>query len=244
MSKCLPIANATESNKDQTLRGLTRAIAAGLLAATVLPQVRAQAIFTCIDAKGHRLTADRPIPECLDREQRELNASGTLKRKIGPTLTAEERAAEEEKAKVAAEERNRQLEEKKRERALLTRYPNKATHDAERVKALSSVDDAIAAARKAIADLVTQRKRQDIELEFYQRDPAKAPASLKRQIEETEQHIAAQQRFVDNQDSEKKRVNARFDEELVTLRQLWAQRSLPGVAAAVAAPASAARRQP
>jgi hypothetical protein len=223
------------------LRGLTRAIAAGVLLGALLAQVRAQAIFTCIDAKGHRLTADRPIAECSDREQKELNASGTLKRKIGPTLTAEERAAEEERAKLAAEERNRQLEEKKRERALLTRYPNRATHDAERIKALASVDDAIVAARKSIGELVAQRQRQDVELEFYKRDPAKVPAALKRQIEETEQHIAAQQRFIDNQDSEKKRVNARFDEELVKLRQLWAQRTLPGVAAA---PASAAKRQP
>jgi hypothetical protein len=220
---------------------MTRAIAAGVLLGTWLPQAWAQAIFTCVDAKGHRLTADRPIAECLDREQKELNASGTLKRKIGPTLTAEERAAEEEKARVAAEERNRQLEEKKRDRALLTRYPNRATHDAERVKALASVDDAIVAARKGLAELIEQRRRQDVELEFYKRDPAKIPAVLKRQVEETEQHIAAQQRFIENQDSEKKRVNARFDEELLILRQLWAQRALPGVAAA---PASAAKRQP
>jgi hypothetical protein len=218
-----------------------RAIAAGMLLGTAIPQVWAQAIFTCVDAKGHRLTADRPIAECMDREQKELNSSGTVKRKIGPSLTAEERAAEEEKAKIAAEERNRILEDKKRERALLVRYPNKATHDAERVKALASVDEAIVAARKAIGELQAQRKRQDVELEFYQRDPAKAPASLKRQIEETEQHIAAQQRFVDNQDSEKKRVNARFDEELVKLRQLWALRAGPVTAAA---PASAAKPRP
>jgi len=216
------------------LRGLTRAIAAGLLLGVLLPQGRAQAIFTCVDAKGHRLTADRPITECLDREQKELNASGTLKRKVGPTLTAEERAAEEEKTRVAAEEHNRQLEEKKRERALLTRYPNKATHDAERVKALTFVDDAIAAAKKNAGELQAQRKRQDAEMEFYKNNPAKVPATLKRQVEETDQHIAAQQRFVDGQDNEKKRVNARFDEELAVLRQLWAQRGLPAVSAASA----------
>jgi hypothetical protein len=223
------------------LRGLTRAIAAGVLLGACLPQVWAQAIFTCVDAKGRRLTADRPIQECIDREQRELNSSGTLKRKIGPTLTAEERATEEEKAKVAAEERNRQLEDKKRERALLMRYPNRVTHDAERVKALASVDDAIVAAKKGLGELIEQRKRQAVELEFYKNNPSKAPAVLKRQIEETDQHIAAQQRFIENQDSEKKRVNARFDEELITLRELWAKRSLPGVAAARA---SAAKPQP
>ncbi|OYX12745.1 MAG: DUF4124 domain-containing protein, partial [Acidovorax sp. 32-64-7] len=27
-------------------------------------------IYTCVDRQGRRLTADRPIAECLDREQR------------------------------------------------------------------------------------------------------------------------------------------------------------------------------
>ena len=48
------------------MRGLTRAIAAGLLLGVLLPQGRAQAIFTCVDAKGHRLTADRPIHPSLE----------------------------------------------------------------------------------------------------------------------------------------------------------------------------------
>ena len=31
-------------------------------------------VYTCVDAKGRRLTADRPIPECTDREQRQPEA--------------------------------------------------------------------------------------------------------------------------------------------------------------------------
>ena len=48
-------------------------------------------IYTCIDAHGRRLTSDRPIPACIDREQRELNRDGTVRRIIPPTLTATER---------------------------------------------------------------------------------------------------------------------------------------------------------
>jgi hypothetical protein len=43
-------------------------------------------VYTCIDAKGRKLTADRPIPECTDREQKILNPSGTVKAKVGPSL--------------------------------------------------------------------------------------------------------------------------------------------------------------
>ena len=37
-------------------------------------------IYTCVDAKGRRLTSDRPIVECLDREQKELTPNGNVKR--------------------------------------------------------------------------------------------------------------------------------------------------------------------
>lgn len=216
-----------------------RNIAAGLLCSGVLATASAQGIYTCVDAKGRNLTADRPIADCMDREQRELTPSGTVKRKIGPILTAAELAAEEEKVRRAAEERNRLAEEKKRERALLVRYPNKATHDKERLTALMAADEAIAAARKSTSELSAQRKKLNVELEFYNDDLSKVPAQLKREIEENQHHAQAQQRFIANQDNEKKRINARFDQELAKLRQLWTQQA--GAAMVGAAPASAAK---
>ena len=43
-----------------------------------------------------------------------------------------------------------------------------------------------------------------------------------------------QKKFVLDQEQEKKRVNQRFDEELVKLKQLWALREGPAVPAATA----------
>jgi hypothetical protein len=57
-------------------------------------------IYTCIDAKGRKLTSDRKIPECSDREQKILNPSGTVKARIGPNLTAQERSEIETTAKT------------------------------------------------------------------------------------------------------------------------------------------------
>jgi hypothetical protein len=36
-----------------------------------------------------------------------------------------------------------------------------------------------------------------------------------------------QKKFIQDQEQEKKRVNVRFDEELVKLKQLWAMREAP-----------------
>ena len=66
----------------------------GAQVASAQPMEAAGGIYTCVDRNGRRLTADRPIPECLDREQRELSPSGMTRRQIGPSLTELEVLAE------------------------------------------------------------------------------------------------------------------------------------------------------
>ena len=119
---------------------LTRwGLAAGLSAGFFVgfsASVAAQSIYTCTDANGRKITADRPIVECTDRTQRELNKTGTLRREIGPSLTAQEAAAQDAKNKLAQEASARDAENKRRDRALLLRYPSRAVHNQERSAAL------------------------------------------------------------------------------------------------------------
>ena len=201
----------------------------------------AQGIYTCTDGKGRKITSDRPIMDCIDRNQQEITPSGTVKRVLGPTLTAQERAAQEEKEKTEAEIRALQAEEKRRDRALLSRYPNRQAHDKERAQALVRVDEVIKAASKRALELAEQRAAINTELEFYKKDPSKAPPPLKRRIEENDSNIAIQKRLIADQDTEKQRVNLRFDEELVKLKQLW---TLMGVPVSPAAAASGAKMVP
>ena len=196
-------------------------------------------IYTCVDRNGRRLTADRPIAECLDREQRELGPSGIVRRQIGPSLTEQERAAQEAQRRKEAEARARELEERRRERVLTARYPDKATHDVERAAAIQMVDDVTATAEKRLVELIQQRKAFDVEMEFYKKDPSKAPMSLRRKIAENEESIAEQQRFIAGQDQEKRRVHQRFDVELAQLRKLWDAQRMPVSGATPASDASA-----
>ncbi len=218
----------------------------GVLLATLgADWARAQApgtsggIYTCVDRNGRRLTADRPIAECLDREQRELGPSGIVRRQIGPSLTEQERAVQEAQRRKEAEARARELEERRRERALTARYPDKATHDVERAAAIQLVDDVTATAEKRLVELAQQRKALDVEMEFYKKDPNKAPMSLRRKIAENEESIAEQQRFIAGQDQEKRRVHQRFDVELAQLRRLWDAQRMPVSGATPASDASA-----
>lgn len=181
-----------------------------------------QEVYTCIDKHGRRITSDRPIADCVDREQRVLDHTGTERRRIGPSLTEHERAAQEVQRRKQAEESARIAEERRRERVLTARYPDEATHQAERNAALDQVEEVVVVAHKRVQSLKAERRRLDVELEFYRGDVTKAPVLLQRQIADNEQALADQQRFLATQELEKRRIHQRFDAELAQLRQLWA----------------------
>jgi hypothetical protein len=245
MKGCWPTASVTVSTKDDALNVLRGcSTVAGLLlaalglAASAQPVAPAAGIYSCVDKSGRRLTSDRPIPDCIDREQRELGPTGTVRRVIGPTLTEHEREALEAQRRKDLEERNRIAEERRRERVLLARYPDKAAHDTERAAAIAHVDEVTATAKKRIAELQERRKKIDVEMEFYRKDPIKAPMNLQRQLLENTEDMAEQQRFIAGQDQEKRRVHQRFDAELVQLKELWAGRVAPAQAATATVPAA------
>ncbi|MFM7331904.1 MAG: DUF4124 domain-containing protein [Brachymonas sp.] len=205
--------------------------------------VSAQGIFSCTTPSGRKITSDRPIPECAAQDQKELNPSGTVKRVVKPVMTADEQRAADQKAKEENEEKARIEEERRKNRVLLARYPNEAAHDKERADSLTQVDEVIRASQKRIGELGEQRKKIGEEMEFYKKDPSKAPPSLRRQLEDNERSIVVQRRFIGDQEDEKKRANARFDEELDRLRKLWAQAAIPTSASApTAAPAAPVKK--
>lgn len=187
-------------------------------------------IYACTDAKGRRITADRPIADCVDREQRVLGNTGVELRRVSPTLTEQERSAIDARRRQDQAEQARVREERSRDRAMLLRYPSQASHDAARNEALSQVSDVNAVAQQRLSELKQRRTKLNTELEFYQNDPKKAPANLRRQLKDNSESQEEQLRFIKQQDEEQQRINQRFDAELQQLRRLWGQAQAPAVA--------------
>lgn len=218
-----PTRPFTDHPTAAALRGTALGIALLVLAGLAAAQDRnVGGIYSCVDGKGRRLTSDRPIPECLDREQRQLGSSGVVKRVVPPSYTAEERARIDDQKKTEEMQRARVAEEKRRDRALMVRYPTQAMHDKERADALLQIDEVVHAVSRRVDALGRQRQEIDTELEFYQGDVKKAPAWLQRKLEDNVQQVQIQKRFLADQEQEKQRINRRFDEERAKLRQLWA----------------------
>lgn len=192
-------------------------IAAPALAQDATP---AKGIYTCTTSDGRKLTSDRPIPECLSREQRVLNPDGSQRSTLPPFLSPEERAAKEAADRRAAADRLAQQDAIRRDRALVLRYPNEASHQRARNAALDDANKAMRISERRIKDLTAERKPLLDEAEFYKGRPL--PAKLKQSLDANDASIEAQHVLIENQKAELVRINKGFDAELARLRKLWA----------------------
>ena len=179
-----------------------------------------RAIYTCDDGTGHKLTSDRLIPECMAREQRVLNSDGSVRRVIPPSMTADERTEYEAQERQAAAERAAQKDAVRRDRNLMSRYPNEQAHRKARESALDDLRAAMRASEGRLRDLAAERRPLMDETEFYKGKPL--PPKLKQQIEANEVATDAQKQLIVNQQAELGRINALYDAELAHLRKLWA----------------------
>jgi hypothetical protein len=177
-------------------------------------------IYTCVDANGRRLTADRPIAECRHKEQQILNRDGSLRGILPPTLTAEERAEKDARDRAAAETRVAAADAARRDRNLMARYPNEAAHQRAREVALDTVRLAIRATELRVRELELVRKPLLEEAEFY---VGKAlPPKLRTALDANDASTEAQRAATATQEAELGRINRLYDAELGRLRRLWA----------------------
>jgi len=195
-------------------------------------------IYTCVNAAGKKLTSDRLIPECNDREQRVLNSDGSERRRIGPTLTPEERAAAEAQEKAIETARAAKAEAVRADRNLLNRFPNEAAHSKARAKALDNIKGSLKVSEDRLTALAKERKPLTDEAEFYVGKTM--PAKLKAQLDANDTAVEAQRVLVQNQKLEAVRIDQNFDLELERLKKLWggAQPGSLGTIPVASAPAT------
>jgi hypothetical protein len=162
-------------------------------------------ILTCKDANGKSIITDPSDPRCYK-----------------PPLTEPEKAAADEERRKQVETYNACKAEQRSLQSLLSRYPDKAKHDAARQAALSQVEASMRLSTKRMEQLQVERKRLLDEAEFY--PSGNLPIKLRRDIDANSAVIAAQTQAIVNQRDEADQKNAFYDEELVKLKKLWLPR--------------------
>jgi hypothetical protein len=199
------------------------------------------AIYSCVDGQGRRLTSDRPIVECATREQRMLNADGSVRKVMPPSMTPEEQAETEAKDRKAAQERAALTDAVRRDRNLVQRFTSEASHQKARDSALDDVAKGVKFSESRILELQDERKPLVAETEFYV--GKQIPLKLRQQLDANEAATSAQRSLVQNQKDEILRIDQLYDLELLRLKKLWAG-AVPGSLDQAAPPTSAPLANP
>jgi hypothetical protein len=176
-------------------------------------------IYSCIDASGRRLSSDRPIPECLSKEQRLLNRDGSMRAVVPPARSAEDVMREEAAQRLRAQESAARDEAVRRDRTLLIRYPDDKSHDSARQRALEPVLKLIDSARARVARL--EAESDDLTTARAALGFKPVPEDLKARIGINEGALEAHRNILRKEEAERDRLNLQFDTERMRLQQLW-----------------------
>jgi len=216
-------ATASDATRFETrIRPLLLAAVVIALPAAARAATPGVPIIQC-DLNGKKVHSDRPIAECANKEQRELNPDGSLKRIIPPTPTADELAAKEEKDREAKLEFAARSDAVRRDRNLMQRFPDEAAHRKAREKALDELRIAGRIYADRIAELMIEKKKLDDERYFYKNERVNkpVPTQLQQKIDANDASLEAQRLLAKTQVEETTRINDLYDAEFARLRKLW-----------------------
>lgn len=137
------------------------------LATSVLFAASAAAAFKCVDEKGLTHVGDTPPDPCANVVMYEVTRTGSVIRRIEPSLTAEQA-----KARVVADERKKESdkianEQKRKDLALLATYSSEAEFDMVRERTIEPITARIKIAQERMVAIDKRAKELDGEMEFY-----------------------------------------------------------------------------
>ncbi len=171
-----------------------------------------------------------------------LNKDGSQRMVIPPRMSPEERAAVEARKRELALAEAARKDAMRRDRNLLMRYPDEATHDKAREAAMDDLHKGIVLSDKRLQELRAERQPLDAETSLLQGQATPGEAA-RTQIEANDAQQQAQRDIIQQQRTEMVRLNALYDAELTRLRKMWGRgrpRTVP-VASVPSAPAGVIR---
>ena len=209
-------------------------IVSSALTAFAAPAAFAQArIFCCDDGSGRKVCADFLPKECTKRAYEERDEKGFVVGRKEAPLTPEQIARREAEATRKAEEQKKQMEERRRNLALLSTYSTEKDIDVARDKAVVELQKLIVQAEKGLDDAQKAFKKADAEREFYKGKTL--PGQVKKQIADADADVKAKQEALAARRGEVDKLKQRFEDEKKKFRELKGVVS-PGPATVAALP--------
>ena len=215
------------------------------LAAALAFAGAAEAAYKCVDEKGKTHVGDTPPEQCANVVMYEVTRSGSVIRKIEPSLTAEQ-----VKARAEAEEKKKEAdkiagEAKRKDLALLATFSSEGEFDVVRDRTIEPIRGRIKSAQERIAAIDKRTKEIDEEMEFYKAGKkasstkkAEAPPNLVAELERLKAEKQNLVRGIAGHEREITELQAKFDVD----KKRWV--ALKSGAGSAAAPTPVADAKP
>jgi len=179
-------------------------------------------------------------PEYVDRGHTELNQRGIAVERVDRAKTAEEIAREQELAELRAAQKKVLQEQQARDRVLLSMYRTEDDLIMERNGKLAQVDSHITLKQKQVERLKQRLAKWQAAAADAERRGGKLSRKQQENLDATQRQIESAYASIVEKQSDRERIEARYQRDLTRLRQLRSTRSsrAPALAETPAASAS------
>lgn len=176
-------------------------------------------LYKWVDKKGITHYGETIPPEYADRDRAELNQTGRTTKLIEVPTAAERKAQERANEKKRADEKAA-IENKRRDKTLISTYSNSGEIDLARNRSLQQVNSRInnhaSQLKMANNNLLELQK----ESEGYTKANKQIPATLRDDLKDTQARVGRLQVNLDKSLAEKAAVEARYDADKARYQEL------------------------
>jgi Domain of unknown function (DUF4124) len=203
-------------------------VAASFVALASSSTANAQ-LYKWTDENGKVHYSDTVPPAANDRARREIRSDGIVTKQVDRAMTPEERrvaaakAAEDEKVRIAKEERER------RDKALLVTYASLADFDRVRDRSIASIDGELVAITNRLYTLNAQRTSVKKEITLAGK---KIPPKLNKELDDIEAEIADSTNLQSKRIRDRSQMVGAYEQERLRLAGLIRDQAAAEAAAA------------
>jgi Domain of unknown function (DUF4124) len=203
-------------------------VAASFAALALSPTANAQ-LYKWTDENGKVHYSDTVPPAANDRARREIRSDGVVTKQIDRAMTPEERraaavrAADEEKGRIAKEERER------KDKALLVTYASLADFDRVRDRALAAVDAELVAVTNRVDTLNARKSSVTKEIGLAGK---KVPLKLTKELDDLEAEITDGTALQTKRVRDRSQMVSNYQQERIRLANLISEQAATDAAAA------------
>lgn len=183
-----------------------------------IPSAQAARMFCCVDDNGSRYCSDSLPEVCRTRAYSEFNERGVKVRAVEAPLTEAQQSARDAEDKRRAEEEKLNLEQKRRDQALMATYASERDLDIAKSRAVGDLDRSIKLLQDRLDNAQGQKLKLQANIAALKGKPT--PPELADQIRRNELEIQSVTREKDSKQKDLERVVTKYETERKRFREL------------------------